>query len=166
MKIYLTRTRARNLKKKRSIAGTLNYLLKNRPATYHDTSAIRRQCKHNRSRSFSELFWMLKAIHPSVNVKQYSLLLKNELLQNKTGVLLFCPSVQKITIDRNFVYTQSSQVIIPFLIYNYSYHVSKNFYSKGKGEFCMNNVLILMDFTDSEIREIKKEHNIKMPVKG
>jgi len=161
MKIYISKSDTILLKKQRNIRKTIVFLLITRPATYFDITCFKKQCKSQSSRSFSELFWIVKTIHPSVTWKKYAILVR-DILQKRDAkcTLIFCPDIRKLVFHSSHYL---SGCMIPNLVYDYSYHVSKNFYLKRDDQFCMHDVLVMMDFSDKEITKIRRKNKIKKP---
>jgi|TARA_R110000822_G_scaffold152112_3_gene291286 hypothetical protein len=161
MKIYCKDTS--RLKKRRRIKITLVFLLKHRPATFTNKSCTTLQCRKKKSRSFTELFLVVKTIHPSLTWKKYATTIREILEEQNVARLVFCTGVQKVTLDTHFLYMAAhSSTMIPRVLYNY--HVDYNFYKKGKGNHSISEILPLMGYTKKEIQKVKSKFRIKEKV--
>lgn len=161
MEIYLEKKASIKLKKGRSIKKTILFLLTEKPTTYFDKGCLRKQCSKDKSRSFSELYWIVKTIFPSTSCKRYATVLRKVLEENKLAHLVFCLSVNKVTVCNSFINVDYglNRLMIPNILFNYN--IVNNFYTINKGVYCAHDILVLMGYTKEEINNLKKKFNIK-----
>lgn len=109
--------------------------------TYSDKELTQFQCKDSANRSVEDIYSVVKAYYPKCSEKHFMKQLSKVLDKNKRLKLLFCPDIDKWVII--YGYNVIDCLGVRYL-YNYSRSALKT-NNRGKGKYCYNDLMILMD---------------------
>lgn len=86
-------------KKFKTSKGLINYLLKQRPASYLDKDCLIKTTKSNLSRSFNEIIQIVQTRFKKASEKRIAYLVK-EFCKDSNSFLTFCTMLDKVVIKR------------------------------------------------------------------